>query len=84
MNVEAKKDIKSILGLQFSSNLKKYLRLPNVVGRRKKVSFQSFKDIMKLCIDSWRPKMLSQGGKEIFMKSTHCRVSYFQKHFVRS
>lgn len=59
MCVEAKRDIESILGVKFLSNPEKYLGLPNVVGRKKKASFQFLKDRMKMCIDSWSSKMLS-------------------------
>lgn len=40
--------ISSMLGMRFSLNLKKYLGLPNMVGRRKNASFQNLKDRVKM------------------------------------
>ncbi|KAA3486342.1 reverse transcriptase [Gossypium australe] len=59
----------SILGVRSSNNPERYLGLPNVVGRKKKESFQILKDKMKQRIDHWSTRHLSQGGKEIFIKS---------------
>ncbi|KAA3467612.1 reverse transcriptase [Gossypium australe] len=47
----------------------KSLGLPNVVGRRKKESFQNLKDRVYLRIERWSTRLLSQGGKEVFIKS---------------
>ncbi|KAK5771326.1 hypothetical protein PVK06_047524 [Gossypium arboreum] len=57
------------LGMRYSNNLEKYLRLPNMVGRNKKASFQNLKDRMKKKIDGWSIRFLSEGGKEVFIKS---------------
>ncbi|KAA3477626.1 reverse transcriptase [Gossypium australe] len=51
-----------------STNLEKYLGLPNMIGPGKKMAFQLLKDHMKSKIDSWSIKYLSQGGKDIFIK----------------
>ncbi|KAA3472858.1 reverse transcriptase [Gossypium australe] len=40
-----------------------------MVGRKKKESFQILKDRIKQRIDHWSTRHLSQGGKEIFIKS---------------
>ncbi|KAA3472610.1 reverse transcriptase [Gossypium australe] len=50
----ARKEISDVLRVRCSTNIEKYLGLPNIVGRKKKESFQ---------------KCLSQGGKEVFIKS---------------
>ncbi|KAH1121340.1 hypothetical protein J1N35_004500 [Gossypium stocksii] len=64
-----KDDISSIMGVRSSSNLEKYLGLLNVVGKRKKESFQNIKDRIQQRINNWSIRFLSQGGKEIFIKS---------------
>ncbi|KAA3462318.1 reverse transcriptase [Gossypium australe] len=66
---DAKETVSSLLGVRSSSNPEKYLGLPNVVGRRKKEAFKSILDKISLRIDSWSTRLLSQGGKEIFIKS---------------
>ncbi|KAA3467625.1 reverse transcriptase [Gossypium australe] len=58
-----------VLGVRSSTCPKKYLGLPNVVGRRKKESFQNLIDRIMLKIDGWSTRLLSQGGKEVFIKS---------------
>lgn len=40
------------LGVRISMNLEKYLGLPDMVGRKKKVSFQSLKDRLKRKVNS--------------------------------
>ncbi|KAG8499231.1 hypothetical protein CXB51_005735 [Gossypium anomalum] len=52
-----------------SNNSEKYLGLPNMVGRKKRLAFQHLKDRLKLNIDSWSTRLLSQGGKEVFIKA---------------
>lgn len=56
------------LGVHYSKNSKKYLGLPNVVGKEKKDSFLVLKDRMKKHIDSWSTWFLSEEGKEVFIK----------------
>lgn len=51
------------------NNFEKYLVLPNMVGRKKRLAFQHLKDRLKLKIDSWSTSLLSQGGKEVFIKA---------------
>ncbi|KAA3490760.1 reverse transcriptase [Gossypium australe] len=65
----AKNEISRVLGVRCSTNIEKYLRLPNVVGRKKKESFQNLKDKINQRICHWSSKCLSQGGKEVFIKT---------------
>ncbi|KAA3484158.1 reverse transcriptase [Gossypium australe] len=65
----AKNEISRVLGVRCSTNIEKYLGLPNVVGRKKKVSFQNLKDKINQRICHWSSKCLSQGGKEVFIKA---------------
>lgn len=57
------------LGMQVSSNSKKYLSLPNIIKRGKKASFQNLKDKVKSKIKGRSVKMLSQEGKVVFIKA---------------
>ncbi|KAA3477260.1 reverse transcriptase [Gossypium australe] len=61
--------ISRVLGVRSSNNPKRYLGLPNMVGRNKKISFQILKDKMKQRIDNWSARHLSQRGKEVFIKA---------------
>ncbi|KAA3462518.1 reverse transcriptase [Gossypium australe] len=64
-----KREISSILGVRSSTEMEKYLGLPNVIGRRRNESFQNLKEKLQLRIKGWSNKFLSQGGKEVFIKS---------------
>ncbi|XP_052486336.1 uncharacterized protein LOC128041067 [Gossypium raimondii] len=57
------------MGIRGSNNMEKYLGLPNIVSRKKKESFQNLKDRIKQRIDNWSTHFLSQGGREVFIKS---------------
>lgn len=57
------------LGVRYSNNPEKHLGPPSTVGRNKKALFQILKDKMKKKIDGWSIRFLSEGGKEIFIKS---------------
>ncbi|KAA3470065.1 reverse transcriptase [Gossypium australe] len=59
---DAKEIVSSLLGVRSSSNLEKYLGLPNVVGRRKKEAFKSILDKISLQIDSWN---IEKEGKSL-------------------
>ncbi|KAK5792990.1 hypothetical protein PVK06_034124 [Gossypium arboreum] len=54
----------SLLGMRRSTDIEKYLGLPNLIGKKKKTSFQNIKDMMKRKIDGWSSRFLSQGRKE--------------------
>lgn len=47
-----KRIITRILGVRCSTDPERYLGLPNLVGRRKKVSFQNLKDRLQQRIDN--------------------------------
>ncbi|KAH1106857.1 hypothetical protein J1N35_010625 [Gossypium stocksii] len=58
-----------VLNVQCLTNPEKYLRLPNIVGRNKKMAFQNLKDRLKQRINSWSLRHISQGGREVFIKA---------------
>ncbi|KAA3484427.1 reverse transcriptase [Gossypium australe] len=49
------------LNVQCSSDPKKYLGLPSMVGRKRKLAFQR--------INGWSIRHISQGGREVFIKA---------------
>ncbi|KAA3464145.1 reverse transcriptase [Gossypium australe] len=66
---KGEQEVSNVLGMRRSNNIEKYLGLPNVVGKRKKRSFQHLKDKVNQRIGQWSSRYLSQGGKEVFIKS---------------
>ncbi|KAA3476902.1 reverse transcriptase [Gossypium australe] len=80
---EVKELVSSMLGVRSSSSLEKYLGLPNVVGKHKKEAFQSILDKITLRIESWSNRLLSQGGKEVFIKSVlQALPTYAMSYFL--
>lgn len=58
-----------MLWVRVSIEPERYLGLSNVVSRDKKKAFQKLKDRMNEKIGIWSKRHLSQGGKEVFIKS---------------
>lgn len=52
-----------------STGPRKHLGLSNMVGRNKKLAFQTLKDSLKQKINSWSIQHISQGRKEVFIKA---------------
>ncbi|KAH1090134.1 hypothetical protein J1N35_017391 [Gossypium stocksii] len=69
VGVQDKNLVFQILKVRCSTNPEKYLGLPNLVGRNKKLAFQNLKDRLKQKINSWSLRHISQGGREVFIKS---------------
>ncbi|KAA3474192.1 reverse transcriptase [Gossypium australe] len=68
-NEESKVAVLRLLRVRSSSSLEKYLCLPNMVGKRKREAFQNLADRIASRIESWSSRLLSLGGKEIFIKA---------------
>ncbi|GMI73050.1 hypothetical protein HRI_000974300 [Hibiscus trionum] len=66
---DTRQDVARILRIRNAINPEKYLGLPTVVGRNKKQAFFGLRDRLLACINSWSARVLSQGGKEVFIKS---------------
>ncbi|KAA3473128.1 reverse transcriptase [Gossypium australe] len=58
-----------ILGVRVSNNPEKYLGLPTMIGRRKKHAFVDIKERFLKALQNWSLRLLSAGGKEVFLKS---------------
>ena len=54
--------------MQDSSHTK-YLGLPSIIGRSKKVVFAEIKEKVSKKLAGWKGKLLSMGGKEILSHS---------------
>ena len=66
---DLKNEILSILGPMQDSSHTKYLGLPSILGRSKKVVFAEIKDKVCKKLASWKGKLLLLGGKEILIKA---------------
>ncbi|KAA3457116.1 reverse transcriptase [Gossypium australe] len=55
--------------VQCSNDPNKYLGLPSMVGRKRKLAFQGLKDRLKQRINGWSIRHISQGGREVFIKA---------------
>lgn len=47
------------LNVRCSTDMERYLGLPNLVGRKKKLAFQNLKDCMKQKINNWSIRHIS-------------------------
>lgn len=61
--------MKNSLGVFVGDQSGKYLRLPSLVGRRKREILGFIKDKIVGHIQSWNSKYLSRAGKEVMLKN---------------
>lgn len=61
--------IKNIFQLNVVSRHKKYLRLPSMVGRKRKGFFNDIKLRVMSKISSWQYKFFSSGGNKVLIKA---------------
>ncbi|XP_042954620.1 uncharacterized protein LOC122291035 [Carya illinoinensis] len=66
---EVQQSILQQAGLRAHSPFDKYLGLPSYIGKQRTKAFSSVVDRIKSKMASWKTKVLSQGGKEILLKS---------------
>ena len=66
---ELRRKIKDLFGVQSKKNMRKYLGIPTLVGKDRKRTFRDLKERMTVRARTWSNKTLSQGGKEVFIKS---------------
>ncbi|XP_050238375.1 uncharacterized protein LOC126687864 [Mercurialis annua] len=67
--VERRNEIKELLRVQEVGHLPKYLGLPTVIGKSKKLIFGSLKERAWKKLKGWKEKMLSRAGKEVLIKA---------------
>lgn len=59
----------SLLGVQEVKQFEKYLGLPTLMGRNKKASLRFIKERVWTKLQGWKEQLLSQVGREIFLKA---------------
>ncbi|XP_019184158.1 PREDICTED: uncharacterized protein LOC109179042 [Ipomoea nil] len=66
---EVKDLLAGALGVAQADDFGKYLGLPSVIGRNKKLVFAYIEQKMKQRFGTWNKRLLSRAGKEVLMKS---------------
>ena len=66
---DTKTQISNYLKVPEVKEYEKYLSLPAVVGRKKKVSLNYIKERVLSKLQGWKEKLLSQSGREILLKA---------------
>ncbi|XP_074314569.1 uncharacterized protein LOC141649788 [Silene latifolia] len=69
VTVERQSVIASRLGVTVVEEHHRYLGLPTVIGRSKKVLTDILRDKLSKCLQGWRGKILSRAGKEVLLKA---------------
>jgi hypothetical protein len=82
-NKEFRAHIRSILGIQDSTSVEKYLGLLSMVGRAKMQTFAYIQGRVRSKLEGWKSKFLSQAGKEILLKAVIQAIpSYCMRVFL--
>ena len=66
---ELRERITNLFGVQSTKNMGKYLGIPTLVGRDRRRAFRDVKERLIERVKSWCNRTLSQGGKEVYIKS---------------
>lgn len=64
-----RENLKRCLGVSEVDKLSKYLGLPTIIGRSKKMIFSNIKERIWRKIQGWKEKLLSKPGKEVLIKA---------------
>ena len=80
---EKKNEMLNILGPMQDTQHNKYLGLPSIIGKSKIEIFVEVKERVEKKLSGWKEKVLSMGGREIFIKAVAqviptYNISYFQ------
>ncbi|KAK3199433.1 hypothetical protein Dsin_022848 [Dipteronia sinensis] len=67
--MELKRNIHMVLGIDDRNSHDRYLWLPTLVGRNKRMTFNEIRERVWKRVGSWKGNMFSQGGKEILIKA---------------
>ena len=65
---EIQEEIKNRFGAQVIRQHEKYLGLQSLVGRNKRISFNTIKEKLSKKLAGWKEKLLSKVGKEVLIK----------------
>ena len=74
---DTKTQISKYLEVPEVKEYEKYLGLPAVVGRKKKVSLNYIKERVLSKLQGWKEKLLSQAGREILLKAVMQAIPTF-------
>ncbi|XP_017632704.1 uncharacterized protein LOC108475235 [Gossypium arboreum] len=66
---EQRHNFSVILGMKVVEKLDNYIGLPLPIGKKKIVAFQEIINNMSCKLNSWTKRLLSFGGKEVFIKA---------------
>ncbi|XP_013595032.1 PREDICTED: uncharacterized protein LOC106303259 [Brassica oleracea var. oleracea] len=77
VNEETRFMVRDILGIVYEGGTSKYLGLPECFSGSKVELLSFLKDLTQSGLDLWYIKHLSQGGKEVLLKSTAGATSVF-------
>ena len=69
VDVNRRKEIKELFGFREVDRHEKYLGLPTVIGRSKKMVFGVLTERVWKKLQGWEEKLLSRAGKEVLLKS---------------
>ena len=80
---EVQEEIKIRFGAQIIKQHEKYLDLPSLVGKNKRLTFNAIKEKLGKMLSGWKEKLLSKAGKEVLIKAVAqailtCTMSYFK------
>lgn len=68
LNLSVRRLISSTLGVVEVCMHDKYLGLPTVFDKSKRISFGAIKDRERRKLQGWKEKLLSRAGKEVLIK----------------
>ena len=75
--------IQQLLGVSSICQYEKDLRLPAFVGRAKNQSFVYIKKRVRKKFQGWKEKLISQAGREVFIKSVIQAISTYSMSCFR-
>ncbi|GAA0141176.1 hypothetical protein LIER_02380 [Lithospermum erythrorhizon] len=74
----------AVLGMREVADQGKYLGLPSHIGRSKREVFRYMAEKVDEKIWGWKGKFLSQGGKEVMIKSVTAAIILFVMNYFKS
>lgn len=66
---EQRGEIQAVLNMRQVEHHDKYLGIPNILGKSKKVVFSTLVDRIWKKVQGWKEKLLSRAGKEVMIKA---------------
>ena len=79
---EQRSQIQSLLHMSVVDHHVKYLGLPAMIGKSKKVIFNFLKERLWKKLKGWKEKLLSRAGKELIKAVTQALPYYIMRYFL--